>query len=435
LESVGGIGYSYLIILSTIILYSVINSYTMRPLFIFIAVATLTTATTQTSSLPFRIRTITAGVTLNSLSDTTTLQQAIDFLAKARHHYEDRGYVVQTVRIASQHLHQLTGGLSSDEVLNRLQRMDALLRESGIGMAIGELRSGDQYDPDLAAWVVELVQTTSQLNFSLPISSADMGVHHQSIRLAAEVCQALATSSSGGEDNFRFTASANVPSNIPFFPAAFHQGPNSFALGLEYPNLIREAFAESSWTTAEANLTRAIEMAMQPLERIALTIQNEDWNYDGIDTSPAPGLDASIGGAIEALTGKPFGDGSTLSACALITGVIKSLDVKTCGYSGLMLPVIEDEVLAQRASEGRYTVEELLLFSSVSGTGLDVIPIPGNTPVEVIANLYRDVAALSVKYNHKALSARLFPIPGKVVGDEVTFDNPYLTGSRVMEVR
>jgi len=122
----------------------------------------------------------------------------------------------------------------------------------------------------------------------------------------------------------------------------------------------------------------------KPIEIIGQTLQTYDWNYDGIDTSPAPGLDASIGQAIETLTGKPFGSPTTLSACSIITKVIKNLDVKSCGYSGLMLPVIEDMVLAKRAMEDNYTVEELLLFSSVSGTGLDVIPVAGDISKETI---------------------------------------------------
>ena len=77
------------------------------------------------------------------------------------------------------------------------------------------------------------------------------------------------------------------------------------------------------------------------------------WRYLGIDVSPAPGLEASIGEAIELLTGAPFGAPSTLAACAAITEVLKGLDVRTCGYSGLMLPVLEDPVLARRASEKR----------------------------------------------------------------------------------
>ena len=158
-----------------------------------------------------------------------------------------------------------------------------------------------------------------------------------------------------------------------------------------------------------------------------------NWQYDEIDVSPAPGLDASIGQAIEEYSKQPFGSPSTLSACALITDVLKSPDIQKCGYSGLMLPVIEDKVLAQRAMEGRFSVQELLLYSSVSGTGLDVVPLPGDTPKQVLENILIDVAALSLKYNSKALSARLFLIPDKKAGDIVKFENPYLTPSIVMK--
>ncbi len=162
--------------------------------------------------------------------------------------------------------------------------------------------------------------------------------------------------------------------------------------------------------------------------------KNSGWNYLGIDTSPAPGPDASIGRAIEELTRAPFGSPSTLAGCAAITDVLNGLNVKTCGYSGLMLPVLEDTVLAQRASEGRYGVSELLLYSSVCGTGLDVVPLPGDTSVESLEAVITDVAALSNKYR-KALSARLFPIPGKHAGEKVSFDNPFLTDSVVMSAK
>jgi hypothetical protein len=109
------------------------------------------------------------------------------------------------------------------------------------------------------------------------------------------------------------------------------------------------------------------------------------------------------------------------------------LQIKTCGYSGLMLPVLEDPVLATRAAEGRYTVRELLLYSSVCGTGLDVVPLAGDTSVEELAALIRDVAALSTKL-HKPLSARLFLIPGKQAGDRAEFANPFLTSSVVMKL-
>jgi len=48
--------------------------------------------------------------------------------------------------------------------------------------------------------------------------------------------------------------------------------------------------------------------------------------------------------------------------------------------------------------------------------------------------VYEDVAALPLKYFNKALSARLFPIPGKGAGEKVEFENPYLTPSIIMNI-
>ena len=67
------------------------------------------------------------------------------------------------------------------------------------------------------------------------------------------------------------------------------------------------------------------------------------------------------------------------------------------------------------------------------GTGLDVVPLAGDTPAHELAALIRDVAALSTKL-HKPLSARLFPIPGKKTGERAEFNNPFLTSSVIMKL-
>lgn len=380
----------------------------------------------------FRIRTITAGVTLSGLSDTTSLVEAIKFLKVAKKEFEAAGYVVQTIRISTQNFYEYLGDLPREEAIPYLRQFDQIAQRNDMPFAIGSVLPPDTYDPKIGDWALSLVNETENINFNLPISSTEFGVLTNSIKSAAAITIAIAKKEEG---NFRFTASANCPANIPFFPAAYHQGVNSFGIGLEYPNLIKEIFSQSNWENARQNLKTGLEQNFKSIEAMALKISTQhNWAYDGLDTSPAPGLDASIGDAIETLTGQPFGGSLTLSACSLITDVIKNLDLKTCGYSGLMLPVIEDVTLAKRANENWYTVQELLLFSSVSGTGLDVIPIPGNTSAATIERVLTDVASLSLKYTNKALSARLFLIPNQVEGDLVEFKNPFLTASRVMKI-
>jgi uncharacterized protein (UPF0210 family) len=392
----------------------------------------------QGETYPFRVRTITAGVSLTSLTDTAALLAAIDFLKQAKKEFEGRGYVVQTLRVATSHLFVYQGSHSLDETLPWLERFDQIAQRNGVILSIGQVLSPDGYTPGVAGWAEELVRRTKTISFSLAISSHTLGIHFHSIRAAAEIVRAL-SKVDDGEANFRFTAAANCPAGIPFFPAAFHEGGKSFAIGLESAGLVEEAFVQigsEDREKARRVLKDVLEKNLRPVQELGEKISaGSGWTYDGIDASAAPGLKASIGQAIEAYTHQPFGSPSTLGACALITDVLKGLDIRKCGYSGLMLPVIEDPVLAKRAEEGRYTVEELLLFSSVSGTGLDVVPIPGDVSQAVIEGVLTDVAALSLKYTAKALSARLFPLPGKKAGDRVSFKNVNLTATTVMEIR
>ena len=60
-----------------------------------------------------------------------------------------------------------------------------------------------------------------------------------------------------------------------------------------------------------------------------------------------------------------------------------------------MLPVLEDYTLAQRAAQGVLSVKDLLLYSAVCGTGLDTVPLPGDSSQEQLSALLLDVAALS----------------------------------------
>jgi uncharacterized protein (UPF0210 family) len=96
-----------------------------------------------------------------------------------------------------------------------------------------------------------------------------------------------------------------------------------------------------------------------------------------------------------------------------------------------MQPILEDSVLAKRAAEGILTVKDALLYSAVCGTGLDTVPLPGDTTAEQITPLLLDLCVLALRLN-KPLTARLMPIPHKKAGDETNFDFAFFAPSRVM---
>jgi uncharacterized protein (UPF0210 family) len=381
----------------------------------------------------FRIRTITAGLQLQSNFSLEPARAAVAFLNRARAAFVADGYEVQTLRLATQPAQSYLPDRFGAASLQALGVLDGFAADNGVICCIGPALTGDHYHQRFAPWAAELLQQTRNINFSCRVASPAHGLHVGAVRSAAEAMQAISRASPGGEGNFSFAATACVPSGTPFFPAAWFASGNSFSIGLESPRLLTSALQGNPGIhQARRQLKARMESALAPVAARAEALARDTaWQYLGIDTSPAPGLDASIGQAIETLTGQPFGSPSTLTACATITGALKELDVKTCGYSGLMLPTLEDPVLARRAAEGRYGLAELLLYSSVCGTGLDVVPLPGEVSPAELAAVIADVAALAARYR-KPLSARLLPIPGKRAGEQVRFDNPHLTTSVVL---
>ena len=384
---------------------------------------------------PVRIRTITAGVTVSGPEDVGAIDRAIERLLRVRKQAQSAGYEVQTIRVATTPCVANLDAEHRRHAIGALEKFDAAIAAADALLSIGPILSADAFDPELGAWAAELARRTQRTSFSVTVASGESGVHRSGIRSAAAVTDALSRVRPSGDANFSFAAAACVEPGTPFFPVAYHQGADSLAFGLESAGLLHTAFeGAADADDAAIRLRRALEATLNPIDALGSQwAAAEHLRYLGIDTSPAPGMDRSIGAAIEAMTGRPFGQPSTLQACASITAVLKSLSIRTCGYCGLMLPVLEDPVLAQRAEERRYGIQELLLYSTVCGTGLDVVPLPGNAGVDAIARIMADVATLAFRLR-KPLSARLFPVPGKASGDVVSFDDPRLTKTRVFDI-
>ena len=123
----------------------------------------------------------------------------------------------------------------------------------------------------------------------------------------------------------------------------------------------------------------------------------------------------------------------SLAAAAILTEAISRADIPLTGFSGFMQPVLEDSVLARRAAEGTLTIKDLLLYSTVCGTGLDTVPLPGDTTAEQLVPLLLDLSALALRLN-KPLTARLMPVPGKKAGDPTAFDFGFFANSTVMKL-
>ena len=374
-----------------------------------------------------KVRTITAFLKLDRSTYLQQIQDTVDFLNKAKTAFEKAGFEVQTLRIATQPFPEYTRDLPPEDAFKFLRELDHLAGKDGFLISVGPAMQHAGDDAQEAALLANALAPAENMNGSVAIAGED-GIHWDGVGAAAGVIAFLAQHSPRSQGNFSFAAISMVPPGTPFFPAGFNSGnEHQFAIGLQSANVIAEAIAgKKNPAEAENAIRERLGAFATQIEQIGKDVAKEtSWIYEGIDLSPAPLKRDSIGAAIEAYTGGWIGSSGTLGAAAMITRAIQSIPVTRVGYSGLMLPVLEDSVIARRWSEGSISIDGLLAYSSVCGTGLDTIPLPGRVSPEQLIKILGDVASLSVKWK-KPLSARLLPIAGKDAGDRTDFDNPRL---------
>ncbi len=382
---------------------------------------------------PAKIRTITAFVQIDPQNYRQQIHDTLNFLRAAKQEYAAAGYQVETIRITTQPFPSIVNAMSRNEALSFFRELDKLAQQEGFTPDIGPAMLRDSDDPAQADLLAQILAETSAIDGFVVIAD-ESGIHWNGIHAAAHVIKYLEEHTNHGEGNFRFGAGAFPPVNAPFYPVSSTRGAgHSFAIGIESAAIVGRVFAAArgNFAAAGEQLTRELGAQARNVEQIARTVEKRNgWAYQGIDLTPVPLKEISIGSAMEALLGAPLGSPGTLSAAYTITTAVKRIPVLQTGYSGLMLPVLEDSTLARRWESGSINRDALLAYSAVCSAGLDALPFPGDISEQELEKIITDVASLSVKWK-KSLSARLLPVPGKHRGDMTEFSSQYLVNIRL----
>jgi uncharacterized protein (UPF0210 family) len=377
-----------------------------------------------------RIRTITTGFNLKAPIQEKQIEKIAFFTREAKEVYENAGFIVQTVRVATQPWEEYFS--SKRQIMDLAKRLEELTQKHQIDY----FNMGTTKDVKNMPLAYDLIKNT-KCGFCTVRVSDEKNIDIEAARRAARIIKRLSVLDPDGFTNLRFAAIFNTKPGSPFYPGAFHRGPVSFAVGTENSDLVYKAFSQAKdIRKAGQCLKKVLAPEFKKLEKVGNRLQRElKIKYGGIDVSIASSVKAteSIAFAFEKLGLGKFGEPGTLSVAKIITDTLKDLKVKTCGYSGLMFPVLEDYGLARRNKEGMYDPINLLTYSAVCGTGLDTIPLPGNVSEKKLFALLLDIASLSQKLN-KPLSARLMPVPGKKAGDMTEFKFEYFANSRIMKL-
>lgn len=365
------------------------------------------------------IRTITGFI---SVKDFSKFDELLKQILSVRTNIQKAGYEVQTVRITTDIIEH--GDVSF---------IDKLQNESSVG--IYHLGSVD--DPKILTEKKESELVELLLSYSksfLAINSNNAQNSRQLALSAARMCKQIAK-----KDPFqcrRFALFAGVNNSTPFYPASkVFNNSMKFSIGLQCANLAVEEAEKSNKNVElfEKSLRQRMETEFAQLDKIIPSdVKN---SFIGFDTSlaPFPRDEESIANAIEIISGKPFGSSGTLSICRVLTRVMQENNIQKTGLCGLMLPVVEDNILAKRGIEGNYSLDELLLYSAVCATGLDAVPVSGKTSIEDMAARYMDLITLANKLQ-KPLSARFFIELDKDPGETVKYDWKFACESPVFKI-
>jgi len=383
-----------------------------------------------------RIRSVTCFYNPEHSRPNHILPVFVHFTQKATSLFESAGYPVQTRRLATSPFPQLLPELTVPKSVAFATEMETAACDHGF-----EFLSLGPAHPDLPAafpLIPDMLEATKISFFSGIMADSQTGIHLPAIRACAEVIHRAAPITPDGFANLRFTALGNVPAFVPFFPAAYHQGEDpAFALAIECADVVVSAFQQAvSLQEARENLLGSLNQHAEKLARIAQSLSQEfNLDFKGFDFSPAPfpAEGCSLGSGIELLGPKQIGSLGSVAAAAFVADALDRGSWQRSGFNGLMLPVLEDATLAQRSIEGTLTLKDLLLFSTVCGTGLDTVPLPGGATPQQLASILIDVAVLSVRLA-KPLTARLMPIPGKQAGEPTSFDFDYFKNGRILDL-
>lgn len=411
------------------------------------------------------IRTITLGISLLDCIDADPERVIVkvsekirsvasDLVPSARHLERKYGMPIVNLRISLTPLSTIIAapirGMSQEETLAFCQEFAGQLDHTCQGMKV-DLMGGYSALVHIGMTFAEkmliyslpsVLSSTSTLCASIQVATTACGINMDAVRIMGEIIKRTAEVTEKGSGCARLVVLCNAPENIPFMAGAFHGFGNpetAINIGISGPGVIKSAL-ESKKDLKLHELAEEIKRRAFKITRVGELIGREmaqalHTRLGAVDLSLAPTFKVgdSVAEILEVMGIERVGAPGSTAALALLTNAVKMGGAMATsavgGFSGAFIPVSEDMGMVAAVASGALALEKLEAMTSVCSVGLDMVPLPGDTPADTIAGLIADEMAIGVM-NNKATGARLIPVPGARAGEKVEFGG--LFGSAVV---
>ena len=397
------------------------------------------------------IRTITMGINLMGCADSNLdrmCTKVYDHITKTAENLvpvaesleREYGIPIVNKRVSVTPIAQIAAACPDADLVPLAHALDRAAATLGIDYlggysALVHKGSGDA-DRRLISCIPEALANTSRVCSSVNVASLRAGINMDAVLMVAQTvldCARL-TADQDSIGASKFVVFSNMVEDSPFMAGATHGSGEADAVinvGVSGPGVMAAALEELPETASMMDVAERIKQTAFKITRAGELMSREAARRLGkekgivdLSLAPTPAIGDSVARILEIIGVGQCGGPGTTCALAMLNDAVKKGGVMASssvgGLSGAFIPVSEDAGMIDAAEAGALSLEKLEAMTCVCSVGLDMIAVPGDTPVEAIAGIIADEMAIGV-INNKTTAVRLIPAIGKSEGDSVEF--------------
>ena len=350
------------------------------------------------------------------------------------------GIPVVNKRIAVSAIGTVCAGFSTDQMVRVCRILDECAKEVGVDFVGGfgalvekGMTPGER---NLINALPEALATTDRICSSINVGSTKSGINMDAVSLMGQkiVETANATADRDGIGCAKLVVFCNIPQDVPFMAGAYlgvGEPDVVIDVGVSGPGVMAAALETLPDSASMMEVAEKIKQTAFKITRAGELMSREAARRLGVEKgivdlslAPTPAIGDSVARILEIIGVGTCGGPGTTCALAMLNDAVKKGGVMASssvgGLSGAFIPVSEDAGMIAAVEAGALSLEKLEAMTCVCSVGLDMIAIPGDTPVETIAGIIADEMAIGV-INNKTTAVRVIPAIGKGVGDCVEY--------------
>jgi len=366
------------------------------------------------------------------------------------------GIPVVNKRISITPISFVGAGFNRDGFVELAQSLDRAADSAGVDILGGfsaQVEKGmTETDREYIHSLPDALSASEKVCASINIASSQKGINMDALALLGTTVKDIAekTRDQAGFGAAKFVVFCNQPGDNPFMAGAIHgveEADTVLNVGVSGPGVIARSLEKLIATRSDLKLDEIAEEIKQTTFRVTRCgelvgrqvseILGVSFGVVDLSLAPTPTVGDSVGEILHILGVDAIGAPGSTAIVAMLNDAVKKGGIfasKTVGgLSGAFIPVMEDAVLADAVGNGHLCLEKLEAMTCVCSVGIDMVAIPGSVDGDTIAAIIADEMALGM-INNKTTAVRIIPVPGKEVGDSVSFGGLF-GASPIMPVR